>query len=97
VRLGVFDVSLCVVEACLRCETALPVRNEPKQDIMPIERGCNSEGYLEMVNRLLDIPLGSIYISEKAMAFADPELLAFPREKIDRTGCDFLRGVELII
>ena len=60
---------------------------KPKQGLVSIERGCNSEGYLEMVNRLLRIALGVIYLAESAVRFADPKLFAFLREKINRAEC----------
>ena len=40
---------------------------DPKQGPVPIERECNFEGYLEMVNCLLGIALGSIYCAESTV------------------------------
>jgi len=33
-----------------------------KQLTAPVERGCDSEGYLEIVNGLFDLALGLIYM-----------------------------------
>jgi len=69
----------------------------PKQLIVPVERGRDSEGCIKMVNGLLRPTLGTIYLAEDVMTIVDLKLFAFLREEIDRTGCGFLCGVELFV
>jgi hypothetical protein len=97
VRRGVFDVSVCVVEPAFVAKQLRQFVMNPKQEIVPIERGCDSEGYLEMVNRLLGIALGSIYVAEKTMRFADPMFFALLWEEIERAECGFFCGIELFV
>ena len=65
----------------------------PKQVIVSVEKGCESEGYLQMMNRLLLLVLGLIYLAEKSMRFADRGLFAFLREEIGphRSAIQFIR------
>ena len=69
----------------------------PKQLTDHVERGCNSEGYLEMVNGLLILALGVVYISKNTVNETDPKLIVFLREETDRTGCGFLYDIELFV
>jgi hypothetical protein len=69
----------------------------PKQLIVPVERGCDSEGYLEMVDSLLRLALGAIYIAKNTVTLADLKLFAFLRKEINRAGCGLFCGVELIV
>ena len=46
----------------------------------PVERRRDFEGHLEMVDRLLWLTLGSIYLAENMMRSAGVELIAFLRE-----------------
>ena len=41
--------------------------------------------------------LGIVYLAENAVAPADQELFAFLQDGFDRTGCGFLRDVELFV
>jgi hypothetical protein len=65
--------------------------------VLSLREDAISEGYLEMVNRLLRIALGGIYIAKNTVTFAEPKLFAFLREKIDCAGCGFFCGVELFV
>ena len=44
---------------------------------MPIERGRNPEGRLEVVYSRLCLALGVVYITEEAMMFGGHTLIAF--------------------
>lgn len=48
---------------------------DPKQVIKPVERCRDSEGRLEMVDGLLGLALGPIYVAEEVMTFTDPKLI----------------------
>ena len=54
--------------------------------MVPTERGRNSDGFLEMMNGLLFVPLGVIYPAENTMRLADPVLIAFLRDETDCAG-----------
>ena len=69
----------------------------PEQVMVPIERGRDAESYLVMMNSLLDLTLGSIYLAESAMRPADPMLFTFIWEETDRAECGFFCGVELFV
>ena len=66
----------------------------PKQLIVPAERGYNSEGNFMTVNGLPRLALRSIYIAKSVMAIADLELSALLQEEIDPTG---FCGIELSV
>ena len=68
-----------------------------KQLVVPAESRCDFEGYLEIVNGLLHVALGSIYVAKNMVTLADVEFLAFLREEIKCTGCGFFCGLELSI
>ena len=57
------------------------------QFIVPSEGGRNSDGFLEMVNRILPRALGPVHFAEASMRLTDDEFLAFPWEGVDRI-CD---------
>ena len=92
-RLGLFNVSLCVVEPVFIVEQVCEGKINPKQEMVLIEKGRNSESNLEMVNCLLCLALGSIYRAKSNMTFRDLDLLAF-WEEIDRAGYSVFCGVE---
>ena len=96
VRLGLFNVSLCVVEPAFAEKQHRQGTMNPKQEIVLIEKGRNSENDLEMVNRLLRLALGSIYHAKNTMRFVDQNLFAF-WEETDRAGCSFFCGIKLIV
>jgi hypothetical protein len=50
-----------------------------------------------MVNGLLFISLGTLYMTEDAVGSTDEKFVAFLRDEIDRTGCGVLCGVELFV
>ena len=78
VRLSPFNVSMCIIEPVfVEKQQRQPVMN-PKQGLVPVERRCDSEGRLEMVNGLLPLALGTIYLAKNTMRFADQKLFAFP-------------------
>lgn len=97
VGLDTFNVSACVVEAVLPGKQLCQGVVNPKQFIVPVERGCISEGYFEMVNGLLRLPLGAIYIAKNTVTLADLKLFAFLWDETNRTGCGLFCGVELSV
>ena len=70
---------------------------DPKLLIMPVERGCDPEGSLELVDCLLHFSLGIMYVAEDAVRTADSEFFAFIREQLDRSGCGFFGSIELLV
>ena len=64
VQLGVFEMSLCVAEPAFIAKQLRQFTMNPKQVVVPIKRGSNSEGYLKMVNGLPYPPPGSIYLAD---------------------------------
>ena len=97
VRLGAIDVSLCVVEPAFVEKQPSQGMVDPKQAILPAERGCDSEGYLVMVNGLPRLALGLIYIAKRVMRLAEQKLMICLREEINCAGCGFFGGVELLV
>ena len=97
VRLGVFNVSMRIVEPAFLGKQIRQRVTDPEQLVMPVERGCDSKGCLEMVNGLRCLTLGIIYVTKGTMTMADQILFIFFGEEIDRAGCGFLCGVELLV
>ena len=54
-----------------------------KQVIVPAEKGCAPEGCLVVVDGLIYLALGAIYITEEAITTANRKLFVFLREEID--------------
>ena len=77
VRLGLFNMSVCIIELAFPGKQARQGEMGPKQLIDQVKRGCNSGGYLEMVNGFLYLVPGAIYIAKNAVTSADQNLLAF--------------------
>ena len=50
-----------------------------------------------MLNSLLYLTLGSIYVANNTMGSADDKLIAFFGDETDRVGYDFSCGVELLV
>lgn len=96
VRLGAFDVNICIIESASVEKKPRQGIINPKQAVVPIERGRDSKGHFEMVDGLLSLALGSVNFSENTMRFADAILLACLWEETDFTGYGFLCGVELV-
>ena len=94
VQLGAFDVSLCVVELAFPSKQLRQGVVNPERMIAQIEKGCNFEGYLEMVGGLLLVVLETIYVAKNSVAPADLKLLAFLWE-INRTACGV--GLSVVI
>ena len=88
--MGVVEPALGETQLCQGSE-------DPKLLIMPVERGSNPEGSLELVDCLLHFALGIIYIVEDAVAPTDSEFFAFIREQLDRSGCGFFGSIELLV
>ena len=57
----------------------------PKQLCVPSERGCDLEGYLEMVNGLLYFTFGVIYTAKGSVTLASQRFLALVREETNST------------
>ena len=47
-----------------------------KQLVIPVEGGCNPESYVEMVNCLPYISLGTVYVAKGTMRFTEMNLFA---------------------
>jgi hypothetical protein len=77
VRPGAFDVSLCIVEPAFIEKQPRQAVMSQKQFIVPVEGGCNTESYLEMVDSLICVALGTMYMAKNTVRFADMSLLAF--------------------
>ena len=75
-RLGVFGVSLRVIKPASIEKELCQGEMNPNQDIELVEKGCGSEGYLKMVNRLLDLALGLIYKAKGVLEIAEQGLFA---------------------
>src|ERR1700753_1970625 len=69
----------------------------PTQLNIPVESGCNSEGRLEMANRLLPLVLGIIYLAKKPMRYADLKFLPFLGEELNCTRRSFFRRAKLTV
>ena len=82
-RLGVFDVSVCIVELVVAKKELRQAVMDPKPDIVPVETGCDPEGCLVVVNCLLCLALVVIYDAKETVRSADLELIAFVRKEID--------------
>jgi len=85
VRLGAFDACVCFVKPAFLEKQVRQFVIIPGQLIMPVERGRDPEGCLEVVDGLLCLSLGIAYLTKDAMTFADHELFAFAQKKIDRS------------
>ena len=94
VRLGVFNVGLCIVEPAFIAKQPRQFVMDPKSLTLPVERGSNSESW---VNGLLGLALRLIYIPEDSMRIAGHMLFAFLWGEIDRAECGFFCGVELLV
>ena len=97
VRLGVFDVGVCIVKPVLIKKRSCQGEMNPKQEIGPAKRRRYSEGYPETVNSRLCITLGTVYNAKDEVTSADGEPFTFLREEIDCAGCNFLYGIELVV
>src|SRR5258708_6706942 len=69
----------------------------PKNLIVPVERGRDFDSRLEVVNSFRSLALGTMYEAKKAVRLTELQLLTFIREKTNRTRCDFFSGVWLIV
>jgi len=96
-RLGVSEVSICVVEPVFVEKQSRQGVTNPKQLVVPAERGRNSEGYFVMVSGLLCSAPGRIYIAQTTVTSADQKLIAFLGEKINCAGRGFRCGIELVV
>jgi len=71
---------------------------DPNQPTAPAERGRNFEGSLVMVNSILRLTIGSIYIAKDAVAIVlEQRFFAFLREEIDSAERGFFCSVELFV
>ena len=55
-----------------------------KQFAVPFESGRDEEGFLEMVDRLLSLPLGMVNLTKDLARLTKEEFLAFVREETNR-------------
>src|ERR1700753_2787862 len=92
VQLCLFDVGMSIVELIFIVTQHCQGEVNPKLLIMPVGRGCDPEGDLVMMDRLLPLALGIIYAAKNAMRNADPKFLALPQREVDRAICSFFRN-----
>ena len=67
----------------------------PKQLVVPVEGGCDSESRLQMLNSFPSLALGPINVTEKVMRSADPIFPALVQKEFDCAGGSFFRGAKL--
>ena len=96
-RFGELEVSVCVAESPFLRKQVRQGEMNPKQLIVPAERGCDSQGYLEMVDSLLRFALRIVYLAEDAVSLTDIEMFAILGEEADRVGRSFFCGIELFV
>ena len=96
-RLGVFNVSLRVVEPAFPGKRLRQKEMNLKRLIDQDVRGRDFEGYFEIVNGFLRIAFGVIYLPKNKVTSVDHSLFAFLREETDRVGSGFFCGVELFV
>lgn len=66
-RLGLPGVKVCAVKLALVEKQYPQGVMDPEQLSAPFEKGRNCEGRLEVMNGLLSIALGTIYVAKKAL------------------------------
>ena len=79
-RLGSFDVTVCVVKIVFTEKELGEGVMIPKQRLFPVGGDCDSDGCLEMANGLLSSQsaLGLTYLAKNTVRSTDPKVLAFP-------------------
>ena len=91
------NVSMCVAEPASVEKQLCQLEMVPELFVGPVERGCDPESCLVVVDRLLRLMFVGIYFTEEAMAFTDPELIAFASGEIERPGYGIFCGIKLAI
>ena len=69
----------------------------PKQFVVPVEGGCDSDGRLQMLNGILSLALDPMNIAEKTMRKTDPVFSALVQKEFECVGGSFFRGAKLSI
>ena len=77
VLLCLFNKSVCIIGPAPPGKQVRKGIMNPKQPIDCSQRESNFEGHLEVVNGLLCIVLGLIYLAKNLATYADPKLFAF--------------------
>ena len=77
-----FDVTVCGIELVFIEEQLHQGEMDPKLFTMPVERGRDPEGCLEVVDCLLCLALVAIYIAKEIVRLADLELIAFFQKRL---------------
>jgi hypothetical protein len=77
VQLGVLSVNVRVVKPVFIGKQVRQGDMNTRQEMKPVERRRDSEGYLEMMSGLLRFALGKIYITERVVTSTDVVLIAF--------------------
>ena len=90
-------MSVCVIEPALVGRNLRQGPVDIEQLTAPVGRGRNPSGCLEVVDGLLRLALGVVYLTKEPMKLADPELVAFIQEETENLGCGFFCGVELVV
>ena len=70
-QLGLFDLGVCLVKLVFVAKQYRQGVMNPKLFTIPVESGYDSKGRIEMVNRLLPLALGAIYLAKNPMRPAD--------------------------
>ena len=70
---------------------------DPKQVVVPVERGRNFDRHLEMMNGFHPFALRLVDFTKDAMRFADEEFLALFGEEAETARHNFYCGVELFV
>jgi hypothetical protein len=97
IGLGLFRVIVCNGELAVIVKQLGKAVMGPKSDIVPVERGCDSEGRLEMVDRFLFFSFGLMYSAKDLMKLTDNIFSACLRDECESTGCGVLCRVESFI
>jgi len=97
VQLGALNMNLRIVEPIFTTKQLRQFVMKPKQVVVPIRRGRDSDGYLVTVNTLLYLALGSINPAESTMRFADQVFFVFPWEEADCAERGFFCSVESFV
>src|SRR5579872_228769 len=95
-RFGLISMSLRIVQLAVSEKHECQAGMDIEECVVEVEIRCDPARGLVMVDRLLLLAFGSIYITEDGMRFADIEFFAFLWEHFERASGSFFRRVELI-
>ena len=75
-RLGAANVGMSVAKPALIAEQSRQGITDPKLLVVPVERRRDPEGRLVVVDGLLGLTLGVVYVAEDTVTLTGQELLA---------------------